>query len=538
MRTIVDANPGNSFQYGFYADVSPDGTRVVYSSCEYPRCPKGTDCEEVEVDPDDRRAFDYEIATIGIDGTSPERLTRNGHSDHYPVWSPDGKRIAFLVSRNLARSDVDVSLFTMSADGSDVKVLTPPTVRVGLYPPVWSPDGRWLAFVAEGGVLWTVRADGGYHPNRIGRTSAVPSWSPDSEWLAYADGAGIHRARPNGQWFAQVWEKSKEYRPITMVSWSPDGSELLFVTDDRGGDRDKQGQFVVGADGRDLRHFPISWLNGWTGTVVWTVWSPDGLRIAVYGRGDIATLITMARDGADMRFLAGVDSRELGGDGGFHPWSPPRLKEPVDLAVCSRGFVVAAPESNPGLVQDCETLLRVRDTLAGSGELKWSEDLTIGKWEGVKVGGWPPRVHELVLEAHGLAGRLPPGLVGLSELRYLVIRDAPSHKKRGVLTGGIPPEYGSFTKLLGLDLSGNFLSGRIPPELSALTTLASLDLAFNFLSGSIPLELGENPYLSVNLEYNNPSLCVPAELPERWRRPGEVSKKSVRVCSPDEVGSR
>ena len=93
----------------------------------------------MEFDPDDRKAFNYEIATIGIDGASPERLTRNGHYDHYPVWSPDGTQIAFLTSPNIARAD-RVQLLIMSADGSEApKALTPPTMRAVLYPPVWSP---------------------------------------------------------------------------------------------------------------------------------------------------------------------------------------------------------------------------------------------------------------------------------------------------------------------------------------------------------------------------------------------------------------
>ena len=52
----------------------------------------------------------------------------------------------------------------------------------------------------------------------------------------------------------------------------------------------------------------------------------------------------------------------------------------------------------------------------------------------------------------------------------------------------------------------------------------------NFLSGSIPLELAGLSYLSVNLGYNNPKLCVPAELPDIWR-------ESVRLCEPEEVKS-
>ena len=230
---------------------------------------------------------------------------------------------------------------------------------------------------------------------RIGRTAVLPSWSPDSSRLAYADGSGIHTVTPRGTRLGQVWGKSEEYPAITMVSWSPDGSELLFVTSDEGSrfDPDKQGVFVVGAAGHDLRHLPISRLWSWPSPAEWAVWSPDGSRIAVYGKGKLlpaSLILTMARDGTDMRFLAKVDAGSIddrfGGDRRFHAWSPPRSEEP-DPAVCSRGFVVPEPESNPGLVHDCETLLSMRDTLAGSAELDWGEDLPIGEWEGLTVDG-------------------------------------------------------------------------------------------------------------------------------------------------------
>ena len=64
--------------FGHYADVSPDGSRIVYSTCEYP-------------------LDGYEIATVRVDGTDQRRLTKDGHFDHYPVWSPDGKQISTLL---------------------------------------------------------------------------------------------------------------------------------------------------------------------------------------------------------------------------------------------------------------------------------------------------------------------------------------------------------------------------------------------------------------------------------------------------------
>ena len=215
-----------------------------------------------------------------------------------------------------------------------------------------------------------------------------------------------------------------------------------------------------------------------------------------------------------MRFLASVDAGNpdtkgvpRGGDGGFRAWSSPHSEESVDLAACSSGFVVPEPRQNLGLVVDCETLLSIRDTLAGGADLEWNENVRISIWEGVTLGGSPPRVHELKLVWRGLTGELPPGLGRLTELRRLDLRGTLGQFISKPLIGAIPPELGNLAKLEYLDLSQNFLSGRIPPELANLTELSHLYLSLNFLSGSIPLGLaGLSPYLSVDLEYNTPEL--------------------------------
>ena len=199
---------------------------------------------------------------------------------------------------------------------------------------------------------------------------------------------------------------------MSQVSWSPDGSALLFIAVEELPGHDPEGVFVVGADGSGLRRLPISRLWGWPWPPARAVWSPDGYRVAVYGMGQAlggispSVVVTITRDVTDMRFLARVDGgRDPRADGRFHAWNPSRSEEPVDPAACSRGFVVPDPESNPGLVSDCETLLTMRDTLAGSAELEWNEDMHIYEWDGVTVDGSPPRVHELALWQRGLRGR-------------------------------------------------------------------------------------------------------------------------------------
>ena len=233
-------------------------------------------------------------------------------------------------------------------------------------------------------------------------------------------------------------------------------------------------------------------------------------------------LYTIARDGTDLRGVI------LGaGRGSVLAWNAPPERAEADLKVCAAGSVVPAPEQNPGLVQDCQTLLGLRNALAGRAELNWNGEIPIAAWEGITLGGEPLRVHGLILGTRGLTGRLLPELGKLAELRYLVFDRSVTQSLQiaNTLTGAIPPEIGQLTKLVDLRLSGNYLSGEIPPELGYLTNLGILRLDGNYLSGSIPTELSALKQLQeLTLTGNELSGCVPAELPETWVEASGLSR--------------
>jgi TolB protein len=83
----------------------------------------------------DARDGDFEISLMNRDGGGQRRLTRNTVRDHYPVWSPNGRRIAF---------ESDWQVWVMNADGSGQRRLTRNGGRN--FAPVWSPDGKRIAF--------------------------------------------------------------------------------------------------------------------------------------------------------------------------------------------------------------------------------------------------------------------------------------------------------------------------------------------------------------------------------------------------------
>ena len=246
---------------------------------------------------------------------------------------------------------------------------------------------------------------------------------------------------------------------------------------------------------------------------------------------------------------------------------------PVDTSTCATGGAVTNSSSNPGLVSDCETLLKARDTLVGTGtSLNWSATTPITSWDGVTLEGTPARVTELSLWNRGLRGTIPAGLENLTSLKALdlgtalefceggVCRETDENERnrltgmipaamgglqgleflsltRNQLTGSIPTDLGNLsslsvlalggnqligavptwlgnmTNLEGLHLWGNELTGKVPIELSNLNNLTQLELGSNRLSGSIPVELGSLSNLALlTLHQNQLTGPIPSQL--------------------------
>ena len=181
---------------------------------------------------------------------------------------------------------------------------------------------------------------------------------------------------------------------------------------------------------------------------------------------------------------------------------------PADPSACSNGIAVPDPLENPGLVEDCETLLLVRDTLAVDRRLYWNGQKSIQYWAGVAVDAErrPLRVTGLDLDFKRLAGEISAELGLLTNLVELNLGG-------NRLTGKIPVELSGLTDLVALRLYSNRLTGEIPAELSKLTKLEALTLTHNQLTGEIPSELGNLSQLrTLNLFENQLTGEIPSEL--------------------------
>ena len=177
------------------------------------------------------------------------------------------------------------------------------------------------------------------------------------------------------------------------------------------------------------------------------------------------------------------------------------------LQACDNGTAVPNPANNPGLVEDCEVLLGLRDQLAGNASLNWDTGLVITKWQGISVPESLSRVSALILVGLRLTGEIPAELGQLSQLYLLSFGG-------NQLTGEIPVELAQLSQLQGLELDSNQLTGVIPVQLGRLAQLQWLDLSHNHLTGPIPVEFGRLARLrwSLLLDRNQLTGEIPAEL--------------------------
>ena len=195
-------------------------------------------------------------------GGPARRITDLFNDARQPVWSPDGKTIAFFAYR-----DGGYDLWSIKPDGSEQKKLT--TGPFDDRDPMWSPDGTKIAFASDRGVpgkdsynIWTLDLASGTltqvtdnpYENRL------PTWSPDGKQIAYASTRGsvsaIYSVTLGSMQEREVRRVAKG--AVAAPSYGPGGQLAYVVTDESSSRLEIDGKTVSGTE--TVFPFRVSWL--------------------------------------------------------------------------------------------------------------------------------------------------------------------------------------------------------------------------------------------------------------------------------------
>jgi WD40 repeat protein len=232
-----------------------------------------------------------EIYTLDTNGNDLDRLTNNPADDFSPKWSPNGNQIVFVSTR-----EGNPNIFIMNADGSDITRLTDNSGNN--IEPSWSPDGKKIVFASN--------RDGNYNLyildvkaktiERITEAEAndhYPDWSPNGEMIFFQSN------RNSGINFYALTLQTQQVSQITLdttsssnhPSWSPNG---LFIVYEK--------TFSAGGVGIVIKEFPnkslFTLVSAYRQMNSWPAWSPDGSQIVFVSNRDGQTdIYIISKDG-------------------------------------------------------------------------------------------------------------------------------------------------------------------------------------------------------------------------------------------------
>jgi Tol biopolymer transport system component len=172
-----------------------------------------------------------DIWLLRLDRDVLTRFTSNGAINLDPIWSPDGREVAFSSS---LQNKFDLHRQRLDGTGKAELLLATPEDKM---PSDWSPDGRVLLYTTyfaakTANDIWGVPVNGERKPFPVVQTAfddMLPQFSPDGHWIAY-------QSNETGQFEVYVQQfpgpAGRQRISITggaQVRWRRDGRELFYV---------------------------------------------------------------------------------------------------------------------------------------------------------------------------------------------------------------------------------------------------------------------------------------------------------------------
>jgi Tol biopolymer transport system component len=228
------------------------------------------------------------LYVIGVDGRGERRLAECGacgmpYGGGRPSWSPDGSQIAFTDGRGLSTVDVE--------SGRVRRLTTCPEPGCMDISPDWSPDHSAIAFTRFTGealerdrrlqlvhALYRVSVNGS-QLTRLAADGMNPAWAPDGKTILVDTRRGIESVAADGSHTAVIAPGRSPAEGPGVPSWSPDGSRILYFTTPHEKLGYRAEVWTMKPNGTDTTRLYRG--SCCIGTWSKPVWSADGTRVAL-----------------------------------------------------------------------------------------------------------------------------------------------------------------------------------------------------------------------------------------------------------------